>query len=97
MGREIEEIMKQGGTTDKASLFVLDRTIFCQGLFVFDRKRKRGRNFAEYKSMFCLDENDMSKRIAGFGDGPACLIMKQQIKEVMSYLSTQYTNFQKRK
>lgn len=31
-----------------------------------------GRNFAEYKSMFCLDENDMSKRIAGFGDGPAC-------------------------
>ena len=31
-----------------------------------------GRNFTEYKSMFCLDENDMSKRIAGFGDGPAC-------------------------
>lgn len=31
-----------------------------------------GRNFAEYKSMFCLDEKDMSKRIAGFGDGPAC-------------------------
>ncbi|MDE6253654.1 MAG: SAM-dependent methyltransferase [Lachnospiraceae bacterium] len=31
-----------------------------------------GRNLKEYKLMFCLDENDMSKRIAGFGDGPAC-------------------------
>lgn len=31
-----------------------------------------GRNLDEYKRMFCLDENDMSKKIAGFGDGPAC-------------------------
>lgn len=31
-----------------------------------------GRNLEEYKLMFCLDENDMSKKIAGFGDGPAC-------------------------
>lgn len=31
-----------------------------------------GRNLEEYKLMFQLDENDMSKKIAGFGDGPAC-------------------------
>lgn len=30
-----------------------------------------GRNMAEYRLMFGLDDNDMSKRIAGFGDGPA--------------------------
>lgn len=31
-----------------------------------------GRNMEEYKLMFRLDEKDMSKKIAGFGDGPAC-------------------------
>ena len=31
-----------------------------------------GRNMEEYKLMFRLDDNDMSKKIAGFGDGPAC-------------------------
>lgn len=30
-----------------------------------------GRNMAEYRSMFQLDANDMSKKIAGFGDGPS--------------------------
>lgn len=31
-----------------------------------------GRNLEEYKLMFRLDDSDMSKKIAGFGDGPAC-------------------------
>ena len=31
-----------------------------------------GRNMEEYKLMFRLEDNDMSKKIAGFGDGPAC-------------------------
>ncbi len=31
-----------------------------------------GRNMEEYRLMFRLDDNDMSKKIAGFGDGPAC-------------------------
>lgn len=30
-----------------------------------------GRNMEEYKSMFLLNEQDMKKKIAGFGDGPA--------------------------
>ena len=30
-----------------------------------------GRNMEEYKSMFLLNEEDMKKKIAGFGDGPA--------------------------
>lgn len=30
-----------------------------------------GRNFEEYCSMFMLGKNDLSKKIAGFGDGPA--------------------------
>lgn len=30
-----------------------------------------GRNMEEYKSMFLLDKEDMKKKIAGFGDGPA--------------------------
>lgn len=30
-----------------------------------------GRNMEEYQLMFRLDDNDMSKKIAGFGDGPA--------------------------
>lgn len=31
-----------------------------------------GRNLEEYKLMFGLDDGDISKKIAGFGDGPAC-------------------------
>ncbi len=31
-----------------------------------------GRNMEEYKLMFGLSESDLSKKIAGFGDGPAC-------------------------
>ncbi len=31
-----------------------------------------GRNMEEYRLMFRLSENDLSKKIAGFGDGPAC-------------------------
>lgn len=31
-----------------------------------------GRNMEEYKLMFRLNDSDMSKKIAGFGDGPAC-------------------------
>lgn len=30
-----------------------------------------GRNMEEYKTMFLLNEEDMKKKIAGFGDGPA--------------------------
>lgn len=30
-----------------------------------------GRNMAEYRLMFQLSDHDMSKKIAGFGDGPA--------------------------
>ena len=30
-----------------------------------------GRTLEEYKSMFCLDEKDLEKRIIGCGDGPA--------------------------
>ena len=30
-----------------------------------------GRNMEEYRSMFLLSEEDMKKKIAGFGDGPA--------------------------
>lgn len=30
-----------------------------------------GRNFSEYVNMFNLTENDLTKKIAGFGDGPA--------------------------
>ncbi len=31
-----------------------------------------GRTMDEYREMFLLDEEDMKKKIAGFGDGPAC-------------------------
>ena len=31
-----------------------------------------GRNMGEYVQMFRLNEDDLSKKIAGFGDGPAC-------------------------
>ncbi|MDE6031355.1 MAG: SAM-dependent methyltransferase, partial [Oscillospiraceae bacterium] len=31
-----------------------------------------GRNMEEYRLMFRLNEDDLSKKIAGFGDGPAC-------------------------
>lgn len=30
-----------------------------------------GRNIKEYQKMFCLEEQDMTKKLAGFGDGPA--------------------------
>lgn len=30
-----------------------------------------GRNLSEYRLMFQLDDSDMSRKIAGFGDGPA--------------------------
>lgn len=30
-----------------------------------------GRNFSEYVNMFNLNDDDLSKKIAGFGDGPA--------------------------
>lgn len=30
-----------------------------------------GRNFREYKAMFMLTDDDLQKKIAGFGDGPA--------------------------
>lgn len=40
--------------------------------FMLNRVVPWGRNLEEYKLMFCLDENDISKKIAGFGDGPAC-------------------------
>lgn len=30
-----------------------------------------GRNLEEYRQMFLLDDKDMAKKIAGFGDGPA--------------------------
>ena len=31
-----------------------------------------GRNLDEYRQMFLLSDSDLKKRIAGFGDGPAC-------------------------
>ncbi len=31
-----------------------------------------GRTMDEYREMFLLAEEDMKKKIAGFGDGPAC-------------------------
>lgn len=40
--------------------------------FMLDGVVPWGRNMEEYKLMFQLDENDMSKKIASFGDGPAC-------------------------
>ena len=36
-----------------------------------------GRNLSEYRSMFCLTDEDMRKRIAGFGDGPRALTVRQ--------------------
>lgn len=30
-----------------------------------------GRNIAEYRWMFMLSDDDLKKKIAGFGDGPA--------------------------
>ena len=40
--------------------------------FQLDNVVPWGRNMQEYREMFGLDDNDMSKKIAGFGDGPAC-------------------------
>ena len=39
--------------------------------FKLDNVVPWGRNLQEYRRMFQLDDNDMSKKIAGFGDGPA--------------------------
>ncbi|MDE5936353.1 MAG: SAM-dependent methyltransferase, partial [Ruminococcus sp.] len=39
-----------------------------------------GRNINEYRKMFTLSDNDMKKKLAGFGDGPAsfnCQATKQ--------------------
>ncbi len=46
-----------------------------------------GRNMNEYKLMFRLSEEDMSKKIAGFGDGPACFNceMTEQSGDVTSF------------
>ena len=40
--------------------------------FKLDNVVPWGRNMEEYQLMFELSENDISKKIAGFGDGPAC-------------------------
>jgi len=39
--------------------------------FKLDNVVPWGRNMSEYKLMFQLDDNDMSKKVASFGDGPA--------------------------
>lgn len=40
-----------------------------------------GRNMDEYKSMFLLNEEDMKKKIAGFGDGPASFNFEAGLSE----------------
>lgn len=40
--------------------------------FKLDNVVPWGRNMEEYKLMFRLNDSDMSKKFAGFGDGPAC-------------------------
>lgn len=40
-----------------------------------------GRNMEEYRQMFQLDDNDMSKKIASFGDGPASFNLKLLISD----------------
>lgn len=40
--------------------------------FKLDNVVPWGRNMEEYKLMFQLNDSDMSKKFAGFGDGPAC-------------------------
>ncbi|MDE5861226.1 MAG: class I SAM-dependent methyltransferase [Ruminococcus sp.] len=46
-----------------------------------------GRNFSEYVNMFNLTESDLSKKIAGFGDGPASFNYEATAKgyEVVSF------------
>jgi len=46
-----------------------------------------GRNMEEYKSMFLLTEEDINKKIAGFGDGPASFNFEAHSKgyDVTSY------------
>ena len=39
--------------------------------FCLDSVVPWGRNLNEYRLMFQLTDDDMKKRIAGFGDGPA--------------------------
>lgn len=40
--------------------------------FKLDRVVPWGRSLEEYRLMFQLSDDDMSKKFAGFGDGPAC-------------------------
>lgn len=40
--------------------------------FKLDRVLPWGRSLEEYRLMFQLSDDDMSKKFAGFGDGPAC-------------------------
>ncbi|MGN0098628.1 MAG: SAM-dependent methyltransferase [Candidatus Methanomethylophilaceae archaeon] len=40
-------------------------------MFTLDSVVPWGRNLSEYRRMFLLSDEDMRKRIAGFGDGPA--------------------------
>ena len=46
-----------------------------------------GRNINEYRAMFMLSDDDMKKRIAGFGDGPASFNRQASAagSEVMSF------------
>lgn len=55
--------------------------------FKLNRVVPWGRNMAEYKLMFCLDDVDLSKKIAGFGDGPASFNyeMTVQNRNVISF------------
>lgn len=55
--------------------------------FKLDRVVPWGRNMEEYKLMFQLDDKDMSKKIAGFGDGPACFNceMADRKRKVISF------------
>jgi hypothetical protein len=40
-------------------------------MFSYDELKPRGRNFDEYRRMFSLGDDDLSRRILGCGDGPA--------------------------
>lgn len=46
-----------------------------------------GRNMEEYQAMFQLSDTDMSKKIASFGDGPACFnyAMTAKNRDVTSF------------
>lgn len=55
--------------------------------FKLDNVVPWGRNMKEYQLMFQLSDNDMSKRIASFGDGPACFNyeMTEKNRDVTSF------------